>query len=150
MFAIGDTVVGCRATDAAGNASARAFTVHVRGPEEQLRRIVDREIDALGLPPVLTAQVKAQLTAAVAAIVRRPGEGVPRAHRRDRAAAPVQRTERDKAGRRPHPRLRRAGLLTVIAVPPARRLRHSGSAERDEYSIASISRPSESSAVRVN
>jgi probable HAF family extracellular repeat protein len=35
-FAIGDTVVTCTATDAAGNATQARFTVHVRGAAEQL------------------------------------------------------------------------------------------------------------------
>jgi hypothetical protein len=41
VFAIGDTLVTCTATDAAGNAATDDFSVHVKGAAEQLADLGD-------------------------------------------------------------------------------------------------------------
>jgi hypothetical protein len=46
LFGIGDTVVTCSATDAAGNTASASFTVHVRGAAEQLARLAAAIKDA--------------------------------------------------------------------------------------------------------
>lgn len=40
VFPIGDTVVDCSATDAAGNTSTGSFTIHVKGADEQLADLI--------------------------------------------------------------------------------------------------------------
>ena len=62
LFAIGDTTVSCTATDQAGNATTKTFTVHVRTPVELvavLRDMVTGASPPLGgtLVPILSAQL---------------------------------------------------------------------------------------------
>ena len=57
VFAIGNTVVGCDSTDAAGNTAHAAFLVTVLGAKEQLTQLIAKVIDATSLP----AAVKTQL-----------------------------------------------------------------------------------------
>jgi hypothetical protein len=48
LFAIGDTEVGCVATDAAGHSQAGSFAVHVKSADEQL---ADLELAVSGVGP---------------------------------------------------------------------------------------------------
>jgi Bacterial Ig domain/HYR domain len=52
MFPIGRTLVTCTATDDAGNAASRTFTIAVRGASEQIARLLDKTRAFLDLPSV--------------------------------------------------------------------------------------------------
>jgi HYR domain len=59
-FAVGDTTVACRATDAAGNTGTASFIVHVKGADEQLtdlRAYVDSQALEKNLAERLTARI---------------------------------------------------------------------------------------------
>jgi Tol biopolymer transport system component len=66
VFPIGDTTVSCTAKDNSGNTTVRTFTVHVRGPIEQLTMLSAKILADPGiaprLRPVLAAQVQAFVT----------------------------------------------------------------------------------------
>jgi hypothetical protein len=59
-FAIGDTTVTCRATDAAGNTGTAAFTVHVKGADEQLADLRSY-VESLALEQNLAARLVARI-----------------------------------------------------------------------------------------
>jgi hypothetical protein len=68
-FAIGDSLVRCTATDAAGNTGAASFTVHVRSAAEQIVRLVAKTRTYLGfspLGPALLAELQSTADALVA------------------------------------------------------------------------------------
>jgi hypothetical protein len=54
-FAIGTTTVNCTASDAAGNSSAKSFTVRVKGAPEQIADLVDKLRGIKGLVPLQPA-----------------------------------------------------------------------------------------------
>jgi hypothetical protein len=64
QFAIGDTGVGCTATDASGNSTTKSFVVHVRGAAEQLALLAGA-VDGVG-PGRSLADKVAQARAALA------------------------------------------------------------------------------------
>jgi Tol biopolymer transport system component len=70
VFPIGTTTVACTATDAAGNAATRTFTVRIRGAAEQLVRLVDKTLAYVD-QPALEATLRGRLEAAAAALVAR-------------------------------------------------------------------------------
>jgi hypothetical protein len=59
-FAIGDTTVGCSATDKAGNTGTATFGVHVKGADEQLADLRAR-IDGMSMDATLKTRLVAQL-----------------------------------------------------------------------------------------
>lgn len=67
VFAIGDTVVACVATDAGGNTANASFVVTVLGAKEQLARLIGKVVDATSLP----AAVKTQLIGKLQSLVTR-------------------------------------------------------------------------------
>jgi hypothetical protein len=69
MFAIGDTVVTCIATDAAGNKAGCIFTVHVRGAAEQLNALIAL-IPTLGLRAGAANSLSVKLQGAASALAQ--------------------------------------------------------------------------------
>src|SRR5262249_17429917 len=65
-FAIATTTVHCNATDQAGNAANGTFTVTVRGPNEQLSRLIADIVGPTSLPPPRKTQLIASLQSLVA------------------------------------------------------------------------------------
>jgi Calx-beta domain-containing protein/HYR domain-containing protein len=60
-FAIGDTIVRCSATDAAGNTSQGTFTVHVKGAKEQLKDFFLGIVNDSKLSPMAKAMLSARI-----------------------------------------------------------------------------------------
>jgi len=60
LFAIGDTTVTCKATDASGNTATASFTVHVAGAAEQLAALRSH-VAALKLRPLVAATLDLEL-----------------------------------------------------------------------------------------
>lgn len=67
QFRIGDTTVGCTATDQSGNSASAAFVVHVRGAVEQLQRLADA-VRALNAKQGITSSLEAKLQSVLAAL----------------------------------------------------------------------------------
>ena len=66
IFAIGSSTVSCTATDQIGNASSGSFMVTVLGAKEQLARLIEKVVNASGLPPALKSQLISKLQSLVA------------------------------------------------------------------------------------
>jgi predicted dienelactone hydrolase len=61
LFAIGDTLVECDATDAGGNTANASFVVRVLGANEQLAQLISDVIDATSLPAAVKTHLIATL-----------------------------------------------------------------------------------------
>jgi len=68
-FAIGDTAVSCAAGDAAGNPAGCAFTVHVKGAEEQINDLA-AILQSLGLQSGIANSLIVKLHGAANALSR--------------------------------------------------------------------------------
>jgi hypothetical protein len=72
VFAVGDTTVACKATDAAGNSATARFVVHVRGASEQIVRLVDKTLAFLDLPALKPALKTGLQSVADAIVAKNP------------------------------------------------------------------------------
>jgi Tol biopolymer transport system component len=70
LFPVGDTTVSCTAKDNSGNTTVRTFTVHVRGPIEQLTLLSAKILVDPGIAPRLRPALAAQVQAVVTALMR--------------------------------------------------------------------------------
>ncbi len=68
-FGIGDTIVNCTATDAAGNQAICTFTVHVNGAAEQVNNLI-AQVQRLGLPSGTANSLSVKLQGAASALDR--------------------------------------------------------------------------------
>jgi hypothetical protein len=66
LFPIGTTTVACTATDHVGNASTGSFSITVLGAAEQLDRLIQKVINASGLPPATKTRLIASLQSLLA------------------------------------------------------------------------------------
>ena len=61
LFAIGDTVVGCDTSDAAGNTANATFVVTVLSAKQQLANLITKVLNAMNLPASIKTQLIAKL-----------------------------------------------------------------------------------------
>jgi hypothetical protein len=66
-FAVGDSTAGCKASDAASNTTSCTFTVHVKGPAEQVGDLITM-VNGLATTRGTRASLLAKLTSALAAL----------------------------------------------------------------------------------